>query len=80
MAGMNREKFQQGFRDGYGSTVAAYIHTSRMLTAKFLLLHTDKTIKEIAASIGYHHVQNFNIAYKRFHGITPGAEKRVKQI
>jgi AraC-like DNA-binding protein len=43
-----------------------------MEKAKHLLLHTDKTIGDIALMTGYASVSSFSQSFKNYFGITPG--------
>jgi transcriptional regulator GlxA family with amidase domain len=76
-AALGTVKFGEGFYRMYGQTVGTYIHNTRMETGRFLLLHTDKSVKEIAAICGYSKTRNFSSAYKKFFGMSP-SEERMK--
>jgi AraC family transcriptional regulator len=76
-AALGTVKFGEGFYKMYGQTVGTYIHNTRMETGRFLLVHTDKSVKEIAAICGYSKTRNFSSAYKKFFGMSP-SEERMK--
>ncbi|RYZ48689.1 MAG: AraC family transcriptional regulator [Sphingobacteriales bacterium] len=74
-AAMGEQRFKDGFRLLLGYTPGDYLHQARMRTARALLRHTDRPIKEIAALCGYQHYKNFLTAYRRFFGETAGASR-----
>ena len=63
---------KNGFRRMYGATPHRWLIEQRMKRALALLQSTDMTILEIARSVGYEGVSQFNIAFKQCYGITPG--------
>jgi AraC-like DNA-binding protein len=69
-AGMSEAKFTEAFHQLFSMTLRVYIHCSKMQLAYFLLLHTERPIKEIASITGYAHTQNFMHAFKQFFGCT----------
>lgn len=69
-AGMTAEKFSFSFKQLFGMSIQVYTHASKMQLAYFLLLHTERPIKEIAKITGYAHTQNFMHAFKQFFGCT----------
>src|SRR5690349_18480055 len=75
---LGEQKFKDGFFTLFEMTVGEYLHEARMETAKFLLLKTDKSIKEIAVMCGYSKARNFSTAYKKFYGESP-RKQREKQ-
>jgi AraC-like DNA-binding protein len=72
LSGLNEDKLKRGFKKLFGTTPYDYHIQLKMLEAKRLLLDTDKTIYEIAYTIGYHHVSNFCIEFKKLFGCQPG--------
>jgi transcriptional regulator GlxA family with amidase domain len=75
-AALSIVKLNDGFNKLFGMGVSRYIKESRLRTGLFLLQHTDKPIKEIAAIIGYGHTKNFLIAFKKHFKKTPGSIPR----
>lgn len=72
MAGLNRTKLQEGFKDVFGSTVFAYITQARMEQAKGLIMDGKyPSIAEVASLIGYKNPQHFTAAFKRTFGYLP---------
>lgn len=75
-AALGAPKFGEGFYKMYGQTVGSYIQRTRMETGRFLLLHTDKSVKEIAAICGYSKTRNFSSAYRKYFGKSPIEERK----
>ena len=76
IAGLGRRKLKEGFVELFGRLPMAYLYETRLQFGLFLLRHTDKTIKEIAAICGYRERSNFSRAFKQFFGVTPGSVPR----
>ncbi|WP_164779492.1 helix-turn-helix domain-containing protein [Paenibacillus kobensis] len=53
-----------------------YVNQLRMNAAKELLIQSDKSINEIAHTVGYNSVSQFSLIFKRFHSKTPSAFRR----
>lgn len=70
--GINDFKLKKGFKYLFGSTVFDYQQSAKMESAKQLLLETNLPVEEIAYSVGYDFISNFNIAFKKHFGFTPG--------
>lgn len=73
VAGMNRTKLQEGFKELFGTTVFGYISDIRLDEARRRILDTSHniTIAEIAALSGYKNPQHFTAAFKRKYGQLP---------
>ncbi|UQZ85117.1 HTH-type transcriptional activator Btr [Paenibacillus konkukensis] len=54
-----------------GYPLNEYVHRLKMAEAKNILLNTDQSLKEIAASLGYHDVFYFSRLFKKFVGVSP---------
>lgn len=72
MAGINRLKLQQGFRQEFGTTVYDYLNHCRMERSMELLSKKQNTVSETAAIVGYSNISKFINAFKKRYGITPG--------
>jgi AraC family transcriptional activator of pobA len=55
-----------------------FIQDRKMLEAKKLLQHTDKSIKEIAYEIGFEDLQTFGRFFKNYEGVSPSEFKIQK--
>jgi AraC-like DNA-binding protein len=62
---ISRRNLQKGFQEHYGETVHEYILHRRMDKAKALLSEGNRSVKSIAALLGYKYVENFTTAYKK---------------
>ena len=71
--GMNEKKLCYGFKEIFGNTIFGYLYDYKMNFAQQLLLHTDKSIGEIALQCGYEHLSHFSTAFKRKFGRSPQA-------
>lgn len=70
---MGEQKLRDGFKELFDLNIGPFIHEARMQYGLFLLRHTNKTIKEIAALTGYKRTHNFSREFKRFFGLTPNS-------
>ena len=69
--GMNEKKLCYGFKEIFGNTIFGHLYDYKMNLAQQLLLHTDKSIGEIALQCGYEHLSHFSTAFKRKFGLSP---------
>ncbi len=68
---------KQCFKGIYGCSMADYMKTYRMNAAAEMLLDTDKTIIEIASSVGYENPGKFSAAFKSKMGLTPSEYRKT---
>ena len=66
------------FRRAHGVSIAEYISQQRMQEARRLLVSTRMPVKQIAYELGYNHIQNLCVAFKRQFGITTRAARRAR--
>jgi AraC family transcriptional regulator, transcriptional activator of the genes for pyochelin and ferripyochelin receptors len=72
MAGLNRTKLQEGFKQVFGDTVFGYLTQARMEQAREMILDGKySTIAEVASLIGYKNPQHFTAAFKKTFGYLP---------
>jgi len=73
MAGINRTKLQEGFKELFGTTIFGYITDTRLEEAKQRIQDNKagSSIAEIAANAGYKNPQHFTAAFKRKFGLLP---------
>ncbi|RYE51537.1 MAG: AraC family transcriptional regulator [Sphingobacteriales bacterium] len=80
VAGMNRTKLQQGFKNLYNKTIYTFLLDLKMAEAKTLLTKENTlSLKEIAALVGYKHVNHFSAAFKKKYEMSPAYFKKVIQ-
>jgi AraC family transcriptional regulator, transcriptional activator of the genes for pyochelin and ferripyochelin receptors len=68
--GVNEFSLKKGFKAEFNNTIFGYIQQLRMEKAKVLLL-SGKSIKEVAADVGYEHPQHFSTAFRKWYNIKP---------
>lgn len=64
LSNLFKQELNVGFLD--------YLHRYRIEHAKDLIIHTDHTIGDISAMVGYANSITMNRAFKRYEGVTPG--------
>lgn len=72
-AKISATKLKAGFRELFGMGLFHYLIEQRMQKAKYLLENTDKPLKIISHNLGYKHISNFIIAFKKRFGVTPNS-------
>ena len=68
---------KQCFKGIYGCSMADYMKTYRMNAAAEMLYNTDKTVIEIASSVGYENPGKFAGVFKSKMGMTPSAYRNT---
>ncbi|MCB0195032.1 MAG: AraC family transcriptional regulator [Anaerolineae bacterium] len=69
--GMSRSSFARHFTAAVGAAPVEYLLVWRMALAKDALLHSDKSLTEIAFDIGYQSASAFSTAFSRIVGCSP---------
>lgn len=69
--GLSPSRFAHLFRAQTGATPARYREQQRLRRACQLLLATDHTIADIAATVGFPDPLHFSVRFKRFAGASP---------
>lgn len=64
-------QIKNAFRETFSSSVYAYSRAMKMKAAADLLKSTDRTVLDIAASMGYDNGSKFASAFKAVTGMTP---------
>lgn len=64
------------FKGVYGVPVFSYMRIQRMQTATQVLIHTDKSVADIAYEFGYSNTSKFSAAFRQIIGDTPGEYRR----
>jgi len=75
--GLSRPVFARRFVQSAGVSPARYLARERMLRAAELLRQTEWGLAQVAVRVGYDSEFAFNRAFKRVHGIAPGAFRRA---
>ena len=69
--GLSSSRLAHLFRDEVGMSIQSYVRERRLLMAALLLVQTHEQISQIAYSVGFGDVSNFNHAFKRRFGMSP---------
>ncbi|WP_305153782.1 AraC family transcriptional regulator [uncultured Clostridium sp.] len=78
MVFLNEQKLKAGFSAKYHMSISQYTNSIRMTLAENLLSTTDLSIEEIAQRLGYNYSGNFVKMFKKTHGKTPLAFRKLK--
>lgn len=76
--GITREYAATLFKRETGQTVTEYINQRKMLLAKDLLLHDERSLSELATYLGYDSYNYFSRLFKRYFQISPRELKSRK--
>jgi AraC-like DNA-binding protein len=71
MSGLNDCTLKRGFRQCFGTTVFGYLHNYRLSKAQQLLLIGDRSIAEVASSVGFASRSYFATAFRKKFGVNP---------
>ena len=74
---LNEQKLKAGFFNKYHMTISEYTCSIRMSIAENLLCTTELTIDEISKKVGYSYSSNFVKMFKKVHGKTPLAFRKL---
>ncbi len=74
--GLNLNSFYDLFMNEIGTSPKRYLQNMRLEEARRLLIHTGRTIDEIAVATGYADRYHFSKAFKRFYSSSPAAYRR----
>ncbi|MGL5378744.1 helix-turn-helix domain-containing protein [Clostridium sp.] len=78
MVFLNEQKLKAGFSAKYHMSIKQYTNSIRMTTAENLLSTTELSVDEISKLVGYNHSGNFVKMFKKVHGKTPLAFRKLK--
>lgn len=73
---LSRTVFIERFRASAGVPPAAYVFNWKMTLATSLLETTDTPVEQIAHQLGYSSASSFNVAFKRWSGMSPGRKRK----
>lgn len=79
IAGMNRNKLHNGFRQVYGMTIGEFIKERRLERAVDLIGNTDMSFGDIAHAVGFTHQCNFSSAIKKQTGYSPRELRKLSE-
>ena len=75
---LNEQKLKAGFSAKYHMSISEYTNSIRMTMAENLLSTTELSIDEISKQLGYNYSGNFVKMFKKSHGKTPLAFRKLK--
>lgn len=67
---------QSSFRAVYGMPVISFIRAQKMQSAAQMLIHTNRSVDEIAEEFGYINESKFSAAFKKIIGDSPSTYRR----
>lgn len=70
---------KEGFRLSFGLPVHRWLIEQRLSRARELLCTTRLSVWEVAQSVGYEGMSQFNAAFKRKFGLTPGQQRKMSK-
>ena len=76
MFGVSETYLQKSFRAVYGMPVASFIRMQKMQRAAQELIHTDRSIDEIAEEFGYINESKFSAVFKKLMGDAPSVFRK----
>ena len=71
--GLSSSRLAHLFRSEVGMSIQSYIVERRLLMAAMLIVQSDERISQIAYSVGFGDVSNFNHSFKRRFQMSPRA-------
>lgn len=74
--GVSDTYLQKSFHAVYGMPVASFIRVQKMQKAAQVLIHTDRSIDEIAAEFGYVNESKFSAVFKKLMGDSPSVFRK----
>jgi AraC family transcriptional regulator, transcriptional activator of the genes for pyochelin and ferripyochelin receptors len=74
--GANEYSLKQAFRHTYGTSVMQFVMDCKLEEARNLVLHSDKSISEIAYVTGYSSAGNFSNAFFKKFGFRPASLRK----
>lgn len=74
--GVSDTYLQGSFRAVYGMPVISFIRAQKMQCAAQLLIHTDRSVDDIADEFGYINESKFSAAFRRIMGDSPSTYRR----
>lgn len=78
MVFLNEQKLKAGFSSIYHMSIGQYTNSIRMTMAENLLSTTELSVDEISKMVGYNYSGNFVKMFKKVHGKTPLAFRKLK--
>jgi DNA-binding response OmpR family regulator len=74
--GLSARNLNEVFMHEYGHSINSFVTDYRLTQAHTILVESDIPMKQVAAWLGYSHVNHFITAFKRKFGYSPGTLRR----
>ena len=74
---VSQTHLQNAFKGVYGVPIFSYLRLQKMQSAALQLIHTDRSVMEIASTCGYDNASKFSSAFREVMGETPGEYRRA---
>jgi len=78
--GLSRAAFARSFREAIGQAPLQYLTDWRMTLARDLLRTGNSSLTSIASEVGYGSPYAFATAFRRHHGVPPGAWRKQQSL
>lgn len=75
-AGVHPVHLAAAFRHAFGASVGEYVRARRLEAVRVALRDPDRSLSEIALTLGFSSQSHFTQAFRRQTGLTPGAYRR----
>jgi AraC-like DNA-binding protein len=75
--GLSPGRFMRAFKNSFGVLVRRYLLHRRIQAAKSVLLHSNKSLLEIALEVGFTDQPAFNRSFRQIAGTSPGQWRRA---
>ena len=77
MVSLSGSRLAHLFRDEMNTSIRSYVVEQRLKAAARFLVQTDERISQIAYSVGFNDISNFNHSFKRRFGMSPGQYRKA---
>ena len=74
---INQTTLKASFKTVFGQPIAAYMKAYRIKKAKELLVHSNRSIAQIASDVGYENQSKFTQAFKNVTGMLPKEYRKI---
>lgn len=78
--GYSWDHIRDMFRNDTGCSIVRYVQARKIMHSALDLIHTDKTILDIAYCYGFHTPETYTRAFRRVTGMTPSEFRRIRPL
>lgn len=76
-SGISLRHLTRLFQQKLGCTVAAYLHSYRIVCSKKILAETTLSVSSVAQKVGYNSTNTFVYNFRHYEGITPASYRKL---